>query len=493
MYVKDEVYRIKTISLQCLTIKKLTSKGYSLKEELRIAMLQAEFRILNDTEERAALFVYNKKANLSAVCRELGCNYDKAYRKLKSLRETGGFRKNGRPALVPNVVDNLIKRYVGKEQRSGHSVTIDQLRTKLQKEHSHALLTAPIQPSKPPPQVLRSNYVYEYIRRVGIDTKPPVEAEAPRVEHATLGNLKFFFENTLTADFVEGVPSFLWFNADESHCEIGKPRVVCTVGASSRAQKIDDFPNALHITAMVTINAMGDPIKPLLILTKKNMPNEALPFVVSNRVDISGSSNGWMTDEIFVEWAHNFIARVEEIRQQYNCDPTRRAILILDGHTSRNQIEIMREFKQHYIDVVILPSHLTHLLQPFDVVIGRPFKQKLAAFAAVIHSLIEEEDHTKSAVVRVEQIIAIIDGLQAATTISNCMQAFASCGYVPYDPSVVLKNKDISKSSHVFDDFSDLNTKGFKISGKCITRDDVIDNLKPKKEKRSPRKEKNCK
>ena len=456
-------------------------------------MLQAEFRILANEEERAAFFVYTRGGNLTAVCKELGANYDRTYRKPKSLRETGGFRKNGRPKLVPDIVDTIIKRFVGAEQKKGKSVTIDQLRNKLQKEHSHAILTAPVQVEKPPPQILRSNYVYEYIHRVGIETKPPVEAEPPRIERATLGNVKFFFENTLTKDFVEGVPSFLWFNADESHCEIGKPRVVCTVDPSSRAHKIDDFKNSLHITAMVTINAMGDPIKPLLILPKQNMPDEALPFVISNKVDLSGSSNGWMSDEIFVEWAHNFIQRVEEIREQYNCSPMERAILILDGHASRNQIEIMREFKQHYIDVVILPSHLTHLLQPFDVVIGRPFKQKLSAFASMIHSLIKEEGHTKSAVVRVQQIIAIIDGLQAATTITNCMQAFASCGYVPYDPDVVLKNKDVSKSTRVFDDFSDLHTKGFKISGKCITRDDVIDNLKPKKEKKSPRDDKKMK
>ena len=471
----------------------MKSGEYVLKPEFRAVMLQAEFRVLASDEERAALYAFTKNGNLSEACRQLGCNYDKAYRKLKSLRETGGFRENGRPALVPKIVDNIIKRYVGTEQKKGNSVTIDQLRTKLQKEHTHARLTAPVQATKPGVEVLRSNYVYEYAKRVGISTKPPIEAEPPRIEHATLGNVRYFFDNTLTEDFVEDAPSFLWFNADETHCEIGKPRVVCTIGATSRAQKIDDFKNALHITAMVTINATGDQIKPLLILPKINMPNEVLPFVVSSKMDISGSENGWMTDEIFAEWATNFIERVEDIRRQYKCEPTRRAILILDGHASRNQKEVMEKFKQHFIDVVILPSHLTHLLQPFDVAIGRPFKQKLTAFASMLHSLIEEEGHSKQVVVRIEQIIAIIDALQAATTITNCMHAFAACGYVPYDPNVVLRNKDISKSSRVFDDFSDLKTKGFKISGKCITSDDVIDNLRTAKDKKSPKKQKSSK
>lgn len=213
------------------------------------------------------------------------------------------------------------------------------------------------------------------------------------------------------------------------------------------------------------------------------MPDEALPYVISNKIDISGSINGWMTDEIFAEWAENFIFRVEEIREQYKCDHTQKAILILDGHSSRNQYEIMKKFKDHFIEVVILPSHLTHLLQPFDVAIGRPFKQKLAAFASMLRSLIEDEGISKRTVVRLEQIIAIIDAHQAAATITNCMHAFAACGYVPYDPSVVLLNKEISKSQRVFDDFSSLKTKGFKISGRCITSDDIIDNLKVRKDK----------
>ena len=49
-------------------------------------------------------FAYTKKPNLTAVCKELGAKYNKAYRKLKSIHETG-FRKNGGLAFVLAVVD----------------------------------------------------------------------------------------------------------------------------------------------------------------------------------------------------------------------------------------------------------------------------------------------------------------------------------------------------------------------------------------------------
>ena len=446
-------------------------------------MLESDFRILECTEEKAALYVHRTNANLTEVCKKLGCDYAKAYRKLVSLRETGGFRKNGRPPVVPAIVDNVIRRYVGKQQRKGASVTIDELRVKLQKEHSHALLLRDTPASADTPTMLRSKYVYDYAKRVGINREKPLKAEPLRIERATQGNVRGFFENTLTADFVEGVPGFLFFNADETHCEIGTPRVVCTVGETSRAQRIDEFEEALHITAMVTINAMGDNIKPLLILPNKNMPQDTLPFVVSGAIDISGSGNGWMNEEIFAEWAEAFISNVQSIRAKYQCNPNERAILILDGHDSRNQIEIMQKFKANFIDVVILPAHLTHILQPFDVAIGRPFKQRLTSCAAMLRSLIDGSDVTKRACIRIEQIIAIIDGLRAAITITNCMHAFAACGFVPYDPGVVLSNKDISKSSRVFEDFSGMKTAGFKINGKCITDDDVIPNLKKVKAK----------
>jgi hypothetical protein len=55
-----------------------------------------------------------------------------------------------------------------------------------------------------------------------------------------------------------------------------------------------------------------------------------------------------------------------------------RALLILDGHSTRNQFEIWRQLQQKNIDVLILPSHSSNFTQPLDVCVNAGFKQQLS-------------------------------------------------------------------------------------------------------------------
>jgi hypothetical protein len=53
---------------------------------------------------------------------------------------------------------------------------------------------------------------------------------------------------------------------------------------------------------------------------------------------------------------------------------TNKHLFILDGHGSHITLEVIEQAKEFGLDIITLPSHTSHALQPLDVVCFKPFK-----------------------------------------------------------------------------------------------------------------------
>ena len=58
--------------------------------------------------------------------------------------------------------------------------------------------------------------------------------------------------------------------------------------------------------------------------------------------------------------------------------PARPLLLLLDGHSSHFQLEVIRYAKTSEVIVFCLPPHKTHASQPLDVAVFGPLKQHWA-------------------------------------------------------------------------------------------------------------------
>ncbi|KAK2941956.1 hypothetical protein BLNAU_23138 [Blattamonas nauphoetae] len=58
----------------------------------------------------------------------------------------------------------------------------------------------------------------------------------------------------------------------------------------------------------------------------------------------------------------------------YTGRPSRRALLILDGHSSRNNLSLMSWLYENEIDVILLRSHTSAYLQPLDRCVTNPVR-----------------------------------------------------------------------------------------------------------------------
>jgi hypothetical protein len=76
-----------------------------------------------------------------------------------------------------------------------------------------------------------------------------------------------------------------------------------------------------------------------------------------------------MTSYLFSAWISNFLESVSRIG---GILPKHRHLLILVGHNNHVTLEVAVEAKKVGLDLLTLPSHTSHALQPLDVTAFKP-------------------------------------------------------------------------------------------------------------------------
>ena len=114
----------------------------------------------------------------------------------------------------------------------------------------------------------------------------------------------------------------------------------------------------------------------MLILDKvHSMPSE-LERLTDYAV-MATQKSGWMTYDLWLRYAIEFVHQVSHYRT--SLPPSlreQRITLISDGHASRNNVLAAKYLLDNKIDLVILPAHTSHCLQPFDVGLASSLKTR---------------------------------------------------------------------------------------------------------------------
>jgi len=78
-----------------------------------------------------------------------------------------------------------------------------------------------------------------------------------------------------------------------------------------------------------------------------------------------------MTTFLFDKWIDHFVQNLQKRRgvSSSNCH-----LLIVDGHNSHMSFQVIEKCSYVGIDLLTLPSHTSHALQPLDVSCFKSFK-----------------------------------------------------------------------------------------------------------------------
>jgi hypothetical protein len=131
----------------------------------------------------------------------------------------------------------------------------------------------------------------------------------------------------------------------------------------------------------------------------------------------------WMTSYLFSAWISHFVT---SIRRHSVLSPEHRHLLILDGHNSHVTLEVARQAKTVGLDLITLPSHTSHALQPLDVSVFKPFKQFFREYRDFWMSRNLEQPASKEILA---QWVSL--ALRKALTENNIRAGFRGAGIFP--------------------------------------------------------------
>ena len=251
--------------------------------------------------------------------------------------------------------------------------------------------------------------------------------DANRFEGVNYPVVNAYF-NALTDLFLENpYPSDAIFNVDETGFALGTTlpsKVLIKRGDTTAFKKISGRQE--WITAIECIGASGVALPPLLIFKAKYTNTAWIPASTPEKWKFSTSNSGWTSDNHAYEWLTTLF------EPETHRNDGKRRLLLLDGHGSHLTARFIAFCLDKNIDLVCLPPHTSHLLQPLDVGVFSPLKR---ALSAEIEKLFRLDTRR---IPRIEWTEAYITARAKAFTSRSIESSFRVSGIYPLSPITIL-------------------------------------------------------
>ncbi|EDO00854.1 hypothetical protein SS1G_03328 [Sclerotinia sclerotiorum 1980 UF-70] len=161
------------------------------------------------------------------------------------------------------------------------------------------------------------------------------------------------------------------YNMDETGFGVGSIQITCIIIDSTQKSNWKVTAGKQEwITAFEYVNAAGKALSPIIIFKAQNTNSAWIPKDTSQSWQFSTSTNGWTSNNHGLEW----LKRVFEPESKKVLGDRPR-LLIMDGYSSHITGSFIAFCIEKDIDLLILPSHCSHLLQPLDIAVYGPMKR----------------------------------------------------------------------------------------------------------------------
>ena len=274
--------------------------------------------------------------------------------------------------------------------------------------------------------------------------------ENARFDGATFETIRRWFD-AVAAQFLEHTYERhnIW-NIDESGFGVGESqntRILIPINTKQKHKRV--LGKQEWVTDIECINAAGEALPPMLIFKAQNLNSGWLPPETPSDWHFGVSENGWTSNNLGLSW----LIKVFEPQTRKKAGNNRR-MLIADGHGSHIQADFIAYCMEHAIDLLIMPPHCSHLLQPLDIGIFSAFKRAHADQTDRISR------HSSQRISRYEWLQLFIRARQKALTVDHILAGWRGAGLVPSDPQKV---------------FNRLSTQAHFATSKLSTPPDRID------------------
>ena len=328
------------------------------------------------------------------------------------------------PFLYDYVTDNVSHLLSNQIEEWVHQMNVrDALAGKLAKDDS----------CKRRPLGISIGWVLSFVNRTpSLKLAPSREVEQERVENSTKEEIDSWF-----AKLVEKLnewkydPSMI-ANFDETFLVWGCNKWKVITKSTNKVGIVTEMKTDEHTTLCATIFGDGSYLSALLIIPRVFLPEE-INYKSFPSFDWTGQKNGWIDKDIFDCYCREVLIPEFKRRRKLLPADKRRGLLILDGHSTRQNASLVKAFAEAEIDVAILPAHTSHITQPLDVCFFAIFKRRLVPLIDFKH-----------ASTTAERRLALLKSARLAFQSAACTyyieKSFSRAGIIPLNSSKLLES-----------------------------------------------------
>ncbi|KID81501.1 transposase, partial [Metarhizium majus ARSEF 297] len=280
--------------------------------------------------------------------------------------------------------------------------------------------------STAPPELVGTRWTTRFVKRHNYHKSLQKKLDSNRKASEDITRALSYYNKLKEVIEEYGIPPDDIWNMDETGFRIGIGQDHLVITKRKRAHLFSMPENRETSTAMESISAGGIVIPAFLILTgQRHMESWYRIKELEADTKIAVSPTGFTNDEIALAWIQHF--------QEFAKPVGRYRLLILDGHGSHHTIEFIEYCERHRIIPFALPPHLTHILQPLDVVVFQPLKHYHAKALDII---------VRDGVLNITKIefLACIQAVRKqAFKTATILSAFRKTGISPYNPQPIIE------------------------------------------------------
>jgi hypothetical protein len=223
------------------------------------------------------------------------------------------------------------------------------------------------------------------------------------------------------------------YNMDETGVALG----VCTntqVLASSSKKKayVQSPEDREWVSVIECVSATGCKLRCVSIFKGQALQSTWFPASVPNWL-YTTSENGWTSNAIGSEWLQRVF--LPETATALN----RPRMLIMDGHGSHVSVDFLWTCKQHQVELLFLPAHSSHVLQPLDLtgfsVVKSKYRRQILELSAL----------DDAAPVKKERFITCYHYAREEGLTERVIRAgWRAAGICPFNPEQVIRSSQVS-------------------------------------------------
>ena len=247
------------------------------------------------------------------------------------------------------------------------------------------------------------------------------------INSETISQYFKLLKETLEQNKLMNLPQQI-YNVNETGVPLDPKALSIVAATGSRKVRVRSTGKKGQVTVVACGNASGQVLPPMLIFDAKKLCHGW------TREEVPGTSyglsdKGWINTDLFDSWLDEHFLK--------HAVPARPLLLLLDGHSTHYQPQLIRLAREKGVLILCLPPHTTHEAQPLDCGVFSPLKMH---WRTVCHHFIQSNPGKVINKFNFNSLFS--KAWLSAVTPANVISGFKTCGVYPFNSSAIVATVD---------------------------------------------------